>query len=86
VGGVCGALLTNLSAWLSGTWFDLELLGDGFVKVAEVLPFVHGVELGRALIRNDLSDACAHILPILGYSILAVLAAVICFLRQMRKQ
>lgn len=24
VGGICGALLTNLSAWLSGTWFDLE--------------------------------------------------------------
>ena len=22
VGGICGALLTNLSAWLSGIWFD----------------------------------------------------------------
>jgi ABC-2 type transport system permease protein len=27
VGDVCGALLTNLSAWLSGTWFDLDLVG-----------------------------------------------------------
>lgn len=27
VGGICGALLTNLSAWLSGIWFDLELVG-----------------------------------------------------------
>ncbi|MBQ3153657.1 MAG: ABC transporter permease, partial [Clostridia bacterium] len=26
VGGICGALLTNLSAWLSGIWFDLELV------------------------------------------------------------
>ena len=26
VGGICGAILTNLSAWLSGTWFDLELV------------------------------------------------------------
>ena len=25
VGGICGALLTNLTAWLSGIWFDLEL-------------------------------------------------------------
>ena len=24
VGGICGALLTNLSAWLSGIWFDLD--------------------------------------------------------------
>ena len=23
VGGICGGLLTNLSAWLSGVWFDL---------------------------------------------------------------
>lgn len=27
VGGICGALLTNLSAWLSGVWFDLSLVG-----------------------------------------------------------
>lgn len=26
-GAMCGALLTNLSAWLSGTWFDLNLVG-----------------------------------------------------------
>ena len=30
VGGICGALLTNLTAWLSGTWFDLELVGGAF--------------------------------------------------------
>ena len=30
VGGICGALLTNLSAWLSGVWFDLELVGGFF--------------------------------------------------------
>ena len=35
VGGICGALLTNLSAWLSGIWFDLELVGGVFKKVAE---------------------------------------------------
>ena len=30
VGGICGALLTNLSAWLSGVWFDVELVDDDF--------------------------------------------------------
>lgn len=30
VGGLCGALLTNLSAWLSGVWFDLHLVGGFF--------------------------------------------------------
>ena len=27
VGGICGALLTNLSAWLSGIWLDVNMLG-----------------------------------------------------------
>ena len=45
VGGICGALLTNLSAWLSGVWFDLELVGGLFEKIANGLLFVHAVEL-----------------------------------------
>ena len=47
VGGICGALLTNLTAWLSGTWFDLELVGGAFQRIAYALPFVHAVELGQ---------------------------------------
>ena len=39
VGGICGALLTNLSAWLSGIWFDLSLVGDTFRKIANALAF-----------------------------------------------
>ena len=38
VGGICGALLTNLSAWLSGIWFDLNLVGGTFKKIAYALP------------------------------------------------
>ena len=38
VGGICGALLTNLTAWLSGVWFDLDLVGGVFRKEANVLP------------------------------------------------
>lgn len=30
VGGMCGALLTNVSAWLSGIWFSLDLGGKVF--------------------------------------------------------
>ena len=86
VGGICGALLTNLSAWLSGIWFDLELLGGAFEKIAYVLPFVHAVELQRAIIRGDMDRIWEHLFPILGYSILFTVLAVGCFLRQMRKQ
>ncbi|MFJ7851131.1 ABC transporter permease [Peribacillus sp. NPDC097224] len=39
--GICGALLTNLSAWLSGAWIDLNLISGLFKDVAFILPFVH---------------------------------------------
>ena len=86
VGGICGALLTNLSAWLSGVWFDLTLVGGFFEKAANALPFVHAAELEKALFSGDFWLAAAHLLPVALYSIAATAAAVLCFLRQMRKQ
>lgn len=38
VGGICGALLTNLSAWLSGIWFDVDLVGGAFKKLPVFCP------------------------------------------------
>ena len=86
VGGVCGAMLTNLSAWLSGVWFDLKLVGGVFEEIAHALPFVHAVEMERALSGGAFENVIAHILPVTVYSILAVVAAVFCFLRQMKRQ
>ena len=86
VGGICGALLTNLSAWLSGVWFDLKLVGGFFEKIAGVLPFVHAVEMEKALFNGNFEVATSHILPILLYGVLATVVAVICFLGQIKKQ
>ena len=86
VGGICGALLTNLSAWLSGVWFDLTLVGGLFEKAAYALPFVHAVEMEKALFAGDFSLAASHLLPVALYSAVTAAAAVLCFLRQMKKQ
>ena len=86
VGGICGALLTNLSAWLSGVWFDLELVGGVFERVAHALPFMHAAELEKALFAGNFEVAASHILPVLIYSIIVTAAAVVCFLRQMKRQ
>lgn len=86
VGGICGALLTNLSAWLSGVWFDLNLVGGLFEKIANALPFVHAVEMEKALLNGNFEVATSHLLPILMYSVLTTVAAVFCFLRQIKKQ
>ena len=86
VGGICGALLTNVSAWLSGIWFDLDLVGGVFQKIANLLPFVHAVELERAVVRGNFADILPHLCIILGYALITLFAAVVLFLRQMRKQ
>ena len=85
VGGICGALLTNLSAWLSGIWFDLDLVGGVFKKVAYALPFVHAVELQRAVLAGDFSGIFPHIYWVLGYGAALTAIAVAMFLRQMRR-
>ena len=84
-GGICGALLTNLSAWLSGVWFDIELAGKGFGKVADLLPFVHAVELERAIISGDFAGIMPHIYVVAGYAAVTTIGAVLLFLRQMKR-
>ena len=86
VGGICGALLTNLTAWLSGVWFDLDLVGGAFKAIAYALPFVHAVEMERAVLAGNFGAVWPHLLWVLAYGAVALAAAVLLFLRQMRKQ
>ena len=86
VGGICGALLTNLSAWLSGVWFDLELVGGAFKSIAYALPFVHAVELLRGVMSGNYDGFFGHLLWVVGYALLSLILAVVLFLRQMKKQ
>ncbi len=86
VGGLCGALLTNLCAWLSGTWFDLELVGGAFQRIAYALPFVHAVEMERGILNGDFPAALSHLPWVLGYAAALMLIAVLLFLRQMKRQ
>ena len=86
VGGICGALLTNLSAWLSGIWFDLDLVGGWFKRIADLLPFVHAVEMQRAVISGNYGDIFPHLWWVLGYATVCLSAAVALFLRQMKRQ
>ena len=86
VGGICGALLTNLSAWLSGIWFDLDLVGGVFKQVSYALPFVHAVELERAAIAGNYAQIVPHLCWVLGYALALLCVAILLFLRQMKKQ
>ncbi len=85
VGGICGALLTNLSAWLSGTWFDLSLVGGAFEKIAEMLPFIHAVDAGRYALSGDFSMIMTELLWVLAYAVVISVAAVVAFNVKMKQ-
>lgn len=85
VGGICGALLTNLTAWLSGIWFDLELIGGSFRKIANLLPFIHAVKWEQAVLSGNIADGVGDLLWVLGYGIAVTIAAVFLFLQQMKQ-
>ena len=86
VGGICGALLTNLSAWLSGIWFDLDLVGGAFKNVSYLLPFAHAVDMERAILAGNFVDILPHLWWVLGYAGVLLVLAVLLFLKQMKKQ
>lgn len=84
VGGVCGALLTNLSAWLSGTWFDLDLAGGAFKSVAYALPFAHAVNAGRTALSEDYAAVMPDLWWVIGYAAAILGIAILVFNRKMK--
>lgn len=84
VGGICGALLTNLTAWLSGTWFDLKLVGGGFQAAANCLPFSHAVNAGRFAMAGEYGRILPELAWVIGYAAVFYLLAVLVFTRKMK--
>lgn len=85
VGGVCGALLTNLTAWLSGIWFDLNLVGGWFETIAYALPFARAVDAAKAAIDGNYGDIMPNLWWVMGYAAVMMVIAVLVFNRQMNK-
>jgi len=75
--------LTNLSAWLSGTWFDLNLVGGWFKAIAYMLPFAHAVDAGRAAISGDYASILPHLWWVIGYAVAVMIIAIFVFRKKM---
>ncbi len=81
VGGI-SSLFINVATLMSGTWFDLEIVGEGFRKVCYALPFAHAVDA----VKNALSGQGEVLVPllwVLGYAIVVLAAATVLFNRRM---
>ena len=83
VGGVCGALLTNVAGWLSGVFIPIDLIGGAFKKIAHALPFYHSVEAIRVTLSGHFSETLPHLAIVSGYTVAVFALAIIVFNRKM---
>lgn len=83
VGGVCGALLTNIAGWLSGVFIPIDLIGGAFKTITHMLPFYHSTEAIRISLGSNFSRMLPHLIVVIGYTIVIFTLAIITFNRRM---
>lgn len=83
VGGI-SSLVINVSAWLSGTWFPLDIMGGVFGKICDLLPFAHAVSAARAAIAGDYAAIPVQLAWVAGYTVAVYLLAAVNFRRKMK--
>ena len=83
VGGVCGALLTNIAGWLSGVFIPIDLIGGAFKAITHILPFYNSAEAIKISLNGNFSYILPHLIVVTVYTIVIFTLAVITFNRKM---
>ncbi|MBN3526373.1 ABC transporter permease [Paenibacillus apiarius] len=83
VGGIF-AIFVNITTWLSGTWFDLAMIGGVFKTIAYALPFAHAVDATRAALAGEYGELAVPLLWVIGYTIVIIVIAVTGFKKKMK--
>lgn len=83
VGGICGALLTNVAGWLSGVFIPIDLIGGAFKTITSILPFYHSVKAVRAVLNGDYNELVPHLAVVLSYTVVIFVLAIIAFRSKM---
>ena len=84
VGGICGALLTNLAGWLSGVFIPLDLIGGGFKTFCEILPFYNSVEAIKAALGGNFIGMLPYLGITLAYTLGVFIIAILVFRHKMQ--
>lgn len=83
VGGIF-AIFVNVTTWLSGTWFELDMIGGTFQKIAQLLPFMHAVDAARAILHAEYAHVFYSLIVIIGYTVIMTILAIFMFKRKMQ--
>ncbi len=83
VGGV-GSILVQVMAFTSGMWFDVQMIGGGFLAISKSLPFMYAVDLIKNAVAGDFSTLPANLLVVCAWAAAFFAFAVFVFRRKMK--
>ncbi|MFD3450367.1 ABC transporter permease [Microbacteriaceae bacterium 4G12] len=83
VGGIF-AIFVNITTWLSGTWFKLDMIGGTFKTIGYALPFAHAVDATRFALTGEYGKLVVPLLWVVGYTIIIFVIAVLGFKKIMK--
>ncbi len=82
--GLCSIIIT-ITGMVGGIWMDIDGLGGVIKKVAEILPFYHGVSLAKMPFNENTDNIAEHLIWTLGCGIVIYVIAAYTFQRKMKK-
>lgn len=82
--GLCSVIISAVGM-IGGVWMDIDGMGGTMKKVAEVLPFYHGVNLARLPFKENVGNVAVHLIWTVGFGILFYVLAVLVFTAKMKK-
>lgn len=82
--GLCSIIISAVGM-IGGIWMDVNGLGGIILKIANVLPFYHGVELARLPLHSSIADLPIHLTWTLVAALVIYLLAIKIFTAKMKK-
>lgn len=79
------SVVVQVTALLSGMWFDLEAIGGGFNVFCHVLPFAHCYDIMRYTIAGDYANVWLPMLVVVGYTAVLSVGAALAFRRAAKR-
>ena len=82
-GGV-GSIVVQLVCFTSGMYFPKEMVGKGFAKICELLPFESSLNIIKGFLNNDLSIiSIQNIITFIVYLIIILVISIVVFKKKM---
>lgn len=82
--GLCSVII-SASGMIGGIWMDVDGIGGNLKKVAQALPFYHGVALARLPFGDSAKSLPTDLLWTVGFGIVFYALAVVVFTSKMKK-